>query len=84
LFVCGDVVGGGGGGGGGELSFVLFMLYQKSGLDLRLFSFLHLFLWSSRLLSALPPPPKKQSVQLLPERTHLKSITYYTPGAYLS
>jgi hypothetical protein len=42
-----------------ELSFVLFMLYQKSGLDLRLFSFSHLFLWSSRLLSALPPPPAK-------------------------
>lgn len=67
-----------------ELSFVLFMLYQKSGLDLRLFSFSHLFLWSSRLLSALPRPRKNKVFSCLPERTHLKSITYYTPGAYLS
>ncbi len=68
-----------------ELSFVLFMLYQKSGLDLRLFSFLHLFLWSSGLLSPPSPAPalQKQSTQLLPERTDLKSTTYYTPCAHL-
>lgn len=41
---------------------------------------------SGPLGSYLPSPrPRKNKVfSCLPERTHLKSITYYTPGAYLS
>jgi hypothetical protein len=42
---------------------------------------------SGPLGSYLPPSPapalQKQSVQLLPERTDLKSTTYYTPCAHL-